>query len=668
MNSRFARIAVAIAVPALILLLPLAVYLIDRSVSDGEVPRNVSVAGIDIGGLSHDDAVVVVRAYENDLQSEKATFVVSGNTYDLDPTAVGLAANVADVVDEAMTQRSGGFFSGFMPWVNGFSEPIDLDLTFSIDDEALDAQLRDWELNAIENPAYDGAVDIVEGEITFEYPRVGEQIDRPAAHSVVDETLTSPNRETTELPLTESNPSLTTADIDDAVDTLRQMVSRPILLHDPEQNAVLTVTPDQIADTIIVEVVSNSPAGVEISLDVDQVAAILGPHRTTFEVPPVNADFDVDVETDEVTIIPSKNGTIIDVEATGVELLAAASSRSGNGVLVFSEGDQPEFTTADAEGFGPLGLVSEFTTKTPGVNRVHNIHLMADTIDGYVVWPGEEFSINEVVGQRTEAKGYKRDGAIINGEVTCCDDPVNVGGGVSQYGTTIYNAIFFGCYEDLDHTPHSIYISRYPEGREATLGYTAPDVRFRNDSDAPVIIRNTYDENKTITVKFYGNNGGRTCEAERSERFSYTDARKVYEANPSVTPGTEHVVSKGSQGWSVTVTRVMTMPDGTVIREPFTHHYRGAVRKIEKHPCDMGQGACPIPVPGVNGFSEADAIAALSNAGFGFSVVYADVPDPGQHGVVISTSPTGYRAAGTTITITVGNYVEPPEPPPGEDA
>ena len=225
---------------------------------------------------------------------------------------------------------------------------------------------------------------------------------------------------------------------------------------------------------------------------------------------------------------------------------------------------------------------------------------MADTIDGYVVWPGEEFSINEVVGPRTEAKGYKRDGAIINGEVVCCDEPANVGGGVSQYGTTIYNAIFFGCYEDLEHTPHSIYISRYPEGREATLGYPQPDVRFRNDTDAPVIIRNTYDGNSTITVKFYGNNGGRLCEAERSERSNYTDPKIVYEANPSLTPGTENVVSKGSQGWTVTVTRIMTMPDGTVIREPYTHRYRGSFRKIERHPCDIpGSGvACPVGVPG----------------------------------------------------------------------
>ena len=651
----------------LILLLPLAVYAIDRSISHGEVPRNVSVAGIDLSGLSREDAVTVVRAYENDLRTEKATFLVNGKTYELDPTTVGLAADVDDAVGEAIEQRDDGFFAGFVPWVKSFRDEIAIDLSFAVDDDALDEQLRTWERDAIENPAYDGAIAIVDGEIVFEYPRVGEQIDRPAAQAVVDEVLTSPDRAATELPLTESVPNLTQTDIDGAVATLRTMLSRPIVLHDPETNGVLTVTPAQIAAATTVEIAANSPVTIDISLDDDRVETILAPHRATFELAPVNAGFDVDIETDEVSIIPSKNGTVFDVAATSDVLLAAAQSGSGTGTLIFSEGEEPEFTTADAEGFGPLGLVSEFTTKTPGVNRVHNIHLMADTIDGYVVWPGEEFSINEVVGQRTEAKGYKRDGAIINGEVSCCDDPANVGGGVSQYGTTIYNAIFFGCYEDLDHTPHSIYISRYPEGREATLGYPAPDVRFRNDSDAPVIIRNTYDENKTITVKFYGNNGGRTCEAERSERFNYTEPQTVYEANPAVTPGTERVVSKGSQGWSVTVTRIMTMPDGTVIREPYTHHYRGSVRKIEKHPCDLGEGACPIPVPGVRGFSEADAVAALSNAGFNASVGYADVTDQAQNGVVISVSPTGYQPAGTTIKITIGQYTAP-EPPPDEGA
>ena len=595
MNARRIRIIVTIAVPALLLLLPFVVYSVDRAASQGEVPRNVSVAGIDVGGLSQDDATVVVRGYESNLQGEQVTFVVSGSSYELDPTAVGLTADVDAAVAEAMDQRSGGVISGFVPWLNGFTDHVDVNLVVSVDGDAIDSHLNDWEQDAIENPAYEGAIQVVDGSIEFDYPRIGEKLDKPAAHTIVSSVLIQPERVTTELPLIDSVPVMTRADVDDAVMTLEKMVSRPVLLYDEEQNLVLTVKPSEISDATIVEVVHSSPPQVDISLSVDRVAEILEPHREGFEIPAVNADFEVDIETDTVTIIPSRNAAVLDPEGVAVELLKAATSDTAGGLLVYKDGDEPEFTTTDAEGFGPIGLVSEFTTETPGVNRVHNIHLMADTIDGSVVWPGEEFSINAVVGPRTEAKGYKRDGAIIGGEVTCCDEPANVGGGVSQYATTMYNAVFFGCYEDIDHTPHSIYISRYPEGREATMGYPGPDLVFRNDSDVPVIIRNSYDGDSTITVRFYGNNGGRTCESERSERSNYTEPRVVYKPNRAVRPGSQATANKGSQGWSVTVTRIMTMPDGSVIRQPDTHHYRGVFRVIEKHPCSLGMEVCPAP-------------------------------------------------------------------------
>ena len=660
MNARSTRIAASIAVPMLILLLPIAVYLVDRTANRGEVPRNVSVVGLDVGGLSREDALVVVRTYESELQSQPATFVVSESEFDLDPLAVGLSADVEEAVETALSQRSGGLVRGFLPWVRGFTDLVDIDLAVSIDEDAVEDHLAEWEQDAIENPAYEGSVEIVNGEIAYEYPRIGERVDTPTAVAIVDTVLTEPERDITALPLTDSVPELTTADIDDAVATLRRMVARPVVLHNEDRNVVLTVSPSEISSATVVEVVRNSPVEVKISLDVDEVATILEPHREKLELPPVNADFEVDIETNKVTIIPSQNGTEIDPDAAAAELLEAATSGTATGRLIFAEGAEPEFTTAAAEAFGPLDLVSEFTTKTPGENRVHNIHLMADTIDGTVVWPGDEFSINEAIGPRTEAKGYKRDGAIIGGEVICCDEPANVGGGVSQYGTTIYNAIFFGCYEDLEHTPHSIYISRYPEGREATLGFPQPDVRFRNDTDAPVIIRSAYDGNSTITVKFYGDNGGRTCEAERSERFNFTNPKLVYEANADITPGTERVASKGSEGWSVTVTRVITMPDGTVIRQPYTHRYRGTFKIIEKHPCNFGSGAsCPVGVPGVTGLSEGDAVATLSGAGFAVTVTYADVTDPAQNGVVIGASPRGSQRPGTTITITVGVSTPP---------
>jgi vancomycin resistance protein YoaR len=133
---------------------------------------------------------------------------------------------------------------------------------------------------------------------------------------------------------------------------------------------------------------------------------------------------------------------------------------------------------------------------------------MARAIDGAVVYPGFTFSINDYLGPRTRSKGYVPAPILLNGEGYCFDHPLNIGGGTSQFGTTFYNAIFRSGFEIVDHKPHSRYISRYPLGIEATLGYPNPDVVFTNDTLTPVTIRTSY-TGSSITVAMYGNDMGR---------------------------------------------------------------------------------------------------------------------------------------------------------------
>ncbi len=147
--------------------------------------------------------------------------------------------------------------------------------------------------------------------------------------------------------------------------------------------------------------------------------------------------------------------------------------------------------------------VSRFTTYHKCCEpRVHNIQLIARTLDGYVVYPGETFSINKVVGPRTRAKGYVPAPVLCGGAY--CE---GIGGGISQFATTMFNAIFWGGYEEVTHRPHSIWIDRYPRGIEATLGYPNLDVAFRNDTVTPVTIRTRYTDT-SITVELWGNAGG----------------------------------------------------------------------------------------------------------------------------------------------------------------
>jgi len=151
----------------------------------------------------------------------------------------------------------------------------------------------------------------------------------------------------------------------------------------------------------------------------------------------------------------------------------------------------------------PTERVSRFTTYHDCCEpRVHNIQLLADTLDGYIVYPGETFSINDVVGPRTRSKGY------VAAPILCSSGLCSgVGGGISQFATTMFNAIFWGGYERVAHRPHSIWIDRYPVGIEATLSYSSLDVAFRNDTVTPVTIQTSH-TGTSITVELWGNAGG----------------------------------------------------------------------------------------------------------------------------------------------------------------
>ena len=150
----------------------------------------------------------------------------------------------------------------------------------------------------------------------------------------------------------------------------------------------------------------------------------------------------------------------------------------------------PRVSTEAARGLGVVEEISTFTTRHPCCQpRVTNIHAIADIVDGYVVLPGETFSLNTVVGERDTARGFVAAPMISAGKY---ED--SVGGGISQFATTMFNAVFFAGLEDVQHKPHSYWISRYPAGRESTVSFPQPDFRWRNDSGHGVLVRTVVHE------------------------------------------------------------------------------------------------------------------------------------------------------------------------------
>ena len=212
-------------------------------------------------------------------------------------------------------------------------------------------------------------------------------------------------------------------------------------------------------------------------------------------------------------------------------------------------------------------MIGEFTTGGFAYASGQNVKVVAEKVQGALIKPGETFSLNTFTGQRTEAEGYIPAGVIDNGVIGTA-----VGGGISQFATTLYNAAYFAGMGDVTHTPHSFYISRYPLGREATVYDGQIDLAFSNDYDTAVMIQTSWTESD-ITVRIWGTKHVEV-ESETGEPFDYTaPERRTVPYGQSCSP------SSGSSGYSVVNTRIIKDLDGKVIRrEPFTTVYNGQVQ------------------------------------------------------------------------------------------
>jgi len=658
------RRALFITVPAAILLLPVAIYFADRALSSDTIARNVSVVVVPVGGMNTADATTAVEVYEDDLRASTGVFTINGANFKLSPVEIGLDADVDTAVAIAATARkTGNPVARFFAWLTAFSTTEEVPLDIDFDESAIETVFDAWEATAIADPAFEGALRVVDGVVEPQYPVSGRGIDRDFAREQIQREMTRLDKTGVIVPVIEISPVLTKAQLDAAAVEMTQMIANDISLISSEVGFRVTFTAAQLARAATAEI---SEDGTEIvaSFDPEVVLTILEPRSTEYEIQPVNAKLDVNFETDVITVVPGRSGTLLDVPGLTASMKAAALG-DGTGDFPLLVGAEPELTTEAAQSMTTLKPLGEFTTSHPAnQDRVINIQTMADEVDGAVVAPGAQWSINEHIGQRTEAKGYVAAGAIINGVPYCCDHPANIGGGVSQFGTTMFNAIFYSCLEDVEHRPHSLYFPRYPMGREATLGVPGPDVAFRNDTNSPVLIATAY-TSTTITVKMYGDNGGLVCTdvTHDIEAVVEFEEELIADETGEVLPGERVDDRSGINGFLVRVDRVVTYPDGREETDMnLVWRYRPLSKTVIVHPCEVsGEPVdCPIQIPSVIGLTWEDALAALDEIGLLAAKNTGFVDNPEQDNIVLTQTPapSEWVDAGTTITLTVGVYEE----------
>lgn len=595
-----------IVVLSVLLVVGFAAFGVARAATSSRILDDVTVAGIPLGGLTPDEATAALASRAGELAARPATFRVGNTELILRPDEIGFAVDVQETVAAAFDiGRSGSLPGQFWWWLTHALGSVDMEPVTRLDAAATEALLVAWEGAAIPDLPFEGAIETDGTTPVALEPRPGRLIDRATAPAALVDGILS--GEVTALSVVAVDPTVTAAALDAALTEARRWLSGDVTLTTGTTEIVLT--PSDLASALRSQ--PTGAGGLRLLFDPGTVRSILEPSTEQIETSPVDARFAIDGY--QVSVVAGSTGTVVDEEASAGALAEAAASSWRRGALAIREGAQPEVTTAELESLDITHLVSRFTTYHDCCqNRVSNIHLMADAVDGAIVRPGERFSLNDYVGRRTPADGYLEDGTIIGGELT-----TSVGGGVSQFATTFYNTVYWGGYQDVSHKPHSFYFSRYPEGIEATISWPAPDIVFGNDSKSGILVKTEYTDT-SITVSLYGNNDGRTVSgrhrngrtemtvienggsdarvvtSEVSDRRNPTTPGTELRPNPAIPPGERRQVQKPSPGWSVKVTRTITT-NGDSRQDTWTVTYSPRREILEVNPCEILELATPCP-------------------------------------------------------------------------
>lgn len=280
-----------------------------------------------------------------------------------------------------------------------------------------------------------------------------------------------------------------------------------------------------------------------------------------------------DADSDKFIFSGAENGQAVDQEKLKSDMLAALGRKDFDAVIEAAVNPvEPEFSESTAK--ERYKTLASFTTNTTSNSKRNtNVKLSAQAINGIVLQPGEEFSFNNRVGERTEAKGYKGAAAYNNGEVV-----EEIGGGVCQVSSTLYNVVLKAGLKTTVRRSHTYEPSYVTPGTDATVSWGGPDYKFVNNSSAAIGIRASY-YNQTVTISIYGIpvlEEGVTYSLKSKKLKDLDPPAPTYEEDHTLQPGVEKTKSSGSRG-SYWETRLVVTKNGEVVSEEVDHNvtYKG---------------------------------------------------------------------------------------------
>ena len=561
-------------------------YVATAFATQDALPATLTVEGVDVSGLSAEE--VAPRLEE--AFAERAQREISVVVQDHEATLVPAESGYSYDVDATLDDLTALTFNPVELWARLFGE-AHVPAIKSVDEETSSETIAGLAEQLTFDPT-EGSVVYEGAELDYTEPVDGFTVDDEAlAELVASEWL----GETTELtaPGAVEDPAISGEQWEQFVtETAQPLVAGNYTVT--AADATTELTPAQLGAAAEVRVegaaaetaatdeddTSQAAEAPEATESEDAEGArpvlILDGEALTDSLAENNADFESTNQDATVRlagsagsgrpeVVPGSTGRGVDDEQVVEEILADLAGEQTRSITVDLHEVEPEITTEDAEAWDVTHVDAEFATPYPPNDgpRTANLRVGADRVNGTVVMPGEEFNLDAILGPITAANGYHSSGVVESGVTTNA-----IGGGLSQIATMAYNAGFLGGMEIVEHKPHSRWFDRYPQGRESTYWEGQINVRWKNDTDAPVIVE-MWLANNQVHTRLWGSDYY-DVSTTTSEPYNHT-------ASPTIRNSDSQCISErgGREGFTVDVHRTKTPPDGSPIKESWRWAYSG---------------------------------------------------------------------------------------------
>ncbi|NGY61991.1 hypothetical protein G7043_23965 [Lentzea sp. NEAU-D13] len=531
-NGRKKALIVAAAVVGAFGLL----YGLDILVSSGNVPRGVTVAGVDVGGMSHGEAEKKLRDEIGPRLSKPVALKAGDVNAELDPAAAGLELDWNGTIDRAGSQPLSPITR-----VTSFFTSREVGVATKADDAKVTAALEAMRPKLDHEP--------LEGTIKFENaaavavdPHAGQKLKTEDASRAVVANWASGNP--VEVPMDFTPVKTTKEGVEKALNEIvKTAVSGPVVIKGEGKDA--TLTPEQIFATLAFA--PGEGGALTVAPNKDKLAEVTTPQLK--DTVKQGKDAEIVFEGGKPTVKPSVDGLDLDWDKNLQPYFDTLKKTDAREIKFEYKHTPAKVTTEQANKMGIKEVIGEFQTGGFAPASGVNIRVVAEKVNGAIVKPKETFSLNKYTGPRGTAQGYVEAGIIENGIPGKA-----VGGGISQFATTLYNAYYYAGMKDAGHKEHSYWITRYPKGREATVfmdgaGNSLIDIAFTNPDDTGVAIQTIW-TGSSITIRLWGTKNYDVTGSTSGE-FNPTQPQEKKVSKEGCSP------SNGAPGFSVTDTRTI---------------------------------------------------------------------------------------------------------------